>query len=157
MSTTIGKKLETLIERALEGTPFEVILVEYKPAGKDWVLRTFIDHPDGVTLDHCETVTHMISELPELDSLIDRRYHLEVSSPGVDRPLVKPADFQRFLQERVHVRTNRAIDQVKRFTGILCDADEDSIEILQENDQKRYRIAVGDIAKATLKPILKFN
>jgi ribosome maturation factor RimP len=85
-------------------------------------LRVFIDHPDGVTLALCERVTHQLAELRE-------RYALEVSSPGVERPLTKPAHFRRFLGRRARVRTRDARDGHKSFMGELVGASEDEVTI----------------------------
>ena len=85
-------------------------------------LRVFIDHPDGVTLAHCERVTHALNDLRE-------RYALEVSSPGTERPLSKPAHFQRFLGRRARVRTREARDGHRSFTGELVGASEDEVTI----------------------------
>ena len=85
-------------------------------------LRVFIDHPDGVTLELCERVTHQLVELRE-------RYALEVSSPGTERPLTKPAHFRRFLGRRARVRTRDARDGHKSFTGELVGASDDEVTI----------------------------
>lgn len=85
-------------------------------------MRVFIDHPDGVSLDLCERVTHQLAEIRE-------RYALEVSSPGVDRPLTKPAHFRRFLGRRARVRTREARDGHKSFTGELVGASDEEVTI----------------------------
>ena len=85
-------------------------------------LRVFIDHPDGVSLDLCERVTHHLVELRE-------RYALEVSSPGIERPLTKPAHFRRFLGRRARVRTRDRRDGHKSFTGELVGASDEEVTI----------------------------
>ena len=85
-------------------------------------MRVFIDHPDGVTLDLCERVTHELAEVRE-------RYALEVSSPGLDRPLTKPAHFRRFLGRRARVRTREARDGHRSFTGELVGASDEEVTI----------------------------
>jgi ribosome maturation factor RimP len=97
----------------------EVLLAEV--VGGD-TMRVFIDHPDGVSLDLCERVTHELGEIRE-------RYALEVSSPGVDRPLTKPAHFRRFLGRRARVRTRDARDGHKSFTGELVGASDEEVTI----------------------------
>ena len=97
----------------------EVLLAEV--VGGD-TMRVFIDHPDGVTLDLCERVTHELAEIRE-------RYALEVSSPGLDRPLTKPAHFRRFLGRRARVRTREARDGHKSFTGELVGASDEEVTI----------------------------
>jgi ribosome maturation factor RimP len=96
----------------------EVLLAEV--AGD--TLRLFIDHPDGVSLELCERVTHQLAPLRE-------RYALEVSSPGTDRPLTKPAHFHRFLGRRARVRTRAARDGHKSFTGELVGATDAEVTI----------------------------
>ena len=149
-------QLKTMVEEALSETEFELVLMEYQKAGQEMVLRLFIDHPEGVQLGHCQTVTNMVLDLLEEKDPIGGDYRLEVSSPGVDRPLVKLADYQRFLQERVFVKTHKAIDGVKKFTGTLTMCGEDEIEVLTEQEGRTFRIPFDLIAKATLKPILEF-
>jgi ribosome maturation factor RimP len=97
----------------------EVLLAEV--VGRD-TLRVFIDHPEGVTLELCERVTHQLVELRE-------RYAVEVSSPGIERPLTKPAHFRRFLGRRARVRTRDARDGHKSFTGELVGASDDEVTI----------------------------
>jgi len=90
-------------------------------------LRVFIDHPDGVTLALCERVTHALPELRE-------RYALEVSSPGIERPLSKPQHFHRYLGRRARVRTRDAVDGHKSFTGELVGASDDAVTIASDGD-----------------------
>jgi ribosome maturation factor RimP len=90
-------------------------------------LRVFIDHPDGVTLALCERVKHALPELRE-------RYALEVSSPGIERPLSKPQHFHRYLGRRARVRTRDAVDGHKSFTGELVGASEDAVTIAVDHD-----------------------
>jgi ribosome maturation factor RimP len=97
----------------------EVLLAEV--VGRD-TLRVFIDHPEGVTLALCERVTHELAELRE-------RYALEVSSPGIERPLTKPAHFRRFLGRRARVRIRDARDGHKSFTGELVGASDEEVTI----------------------------
>ena len=97
----------------------EVLLVEV--VGRD-TLRVFIDHPEGVTLALCERVTHELAEMRE-------RYALEVSSPGTERPLTKPAHFRRFLGRRARVRIRDARDGHKSFTGELVGASDEEVTI----------------------------
>ncbi|MBO1316957.1 ribosome maturation factor RimP [Acanthopleuribacter pedis] len=133
------------------------MLTEYKREGQEWVLRVFIDHPDGVTLDHCGQATHLVADALEENDPIATAYRIEVSSPGVDRPLVKLADFERFLSERVFVKTHKAFEGSKKFTGTLLACSAESVRVLNEHDQKEVDIPFELISKATLKPILNFS
>ena len=107
------------VRLAADEPQVEVLLAEV--VGGD-TLRLFIDHPDGVSLDLCERVTHLLGEFRE-------QYALEVSSPGTRRPLTKPAHFRRFLGRQARVRTREARDGHKSFTGELVGATEDEVTI----------------------------
>ncbi len=117
----------------------EVLLVEV--AGD--TVRLFIDHPGGVTLDLCERVTHQLPDVRE-------RYALEVSSPGVDRPLTKPAHFHRFLGHRARVRTREARDGHTSFTGELVGATEEEVTIAVDGGV--VAIPYSAIARSNLVP-----
>lgn len=116
--------IQTEVETTLASTvpDVEVLLAEIVAGG---TLRLFIDHPDGVSLDLCERVTHALPDVRE-------RYALEVSSPGRERPLSKPAHFRRFLGRRARVRTREARDGHKSFTGELVGADDREVTIAAE-------------------------
>jgi ribosome maturation factor RimP len=109
------------IEARLAATEPQVEVLLAEVMGGHTV-RVFIDHPEGVTLDLCERVTHELAEIRE-------RYALEVSSPGLDRPLTKPAHFRRFLGRRARVRTREARDGHKSFTGELVGASDEEVTI----------------------------
>jgi len=117
----------------------EVLLAEV--AGD--TLRLFIDHPDGVSLELCERVTHALAPLRE-------RYALEVSSPGTDRPLTKPAHFHRFLGRRARVRTRDARDGHTSFTGELVGATEAEVTIAVGDGV--VAIPYSSIARSNLVP-----
>jgi ribosome maturation factor RimP len=116
----------------------EVLLAEVVPGG---TLRVFLDHPDGVTLELCERVTHLLGDLRE-------RYALEVSSPGLDRPLTKPAHFRRFLGRRARVRTRDAREGHRSFTGELVGATDSEVAIAA--DTGVIAISYDDIHRSNL-------
>ena len=102
---------------------FELVDVEYVKEGGTWYLRAYIDKPGGITVDDCEVVSRALSDLLDKHDFIEDAYVLEVSSPGLGRPLKKEKDFARSIGEEVDVRTFRAISHQKEFTGILRDYD----------------------------------
>jgi ribosome maturation factor RimP len=104
-------------------------------------LRVFIDHPDGVTLELCEQVTHDLAELRE-------RYALEVSSPGTRRPLTKPDHFRRYLGRRATVRTRERHDDRRSFTGELVGASDDEVTIAAGTGV--VTVAYADIHRSNL-------
>lgn len=122
------ENLERTIETRLHelDPELELVMLE-RPAAER--LRLYIDRPDGVDLAVCERVTAALRDL--LD-----RYSLEVSSPGIDRPLTKPEHFQRFVGHRVRVRTDEPIDGQRSFSGELVAADEAKVSVRVENGER---------------------
>ena len=132
---------ETIERRVGEFDPqLELIALE-RPAAE--TLRLYIDHPEGVDLALCERVTNQLRDLLEA-------WSLEVSSPGIDRPLTKPAHYRRYLGRRVRVRTEEAIDGRRNFTGTLTDADEESVSL--DADGSVVRIPLTGIRRSNLIP-----
>ncbi len=113
--------IQTDVETRLAGSEPEVEVLLAELLGGSTV-RVFIDHPDGVTLALCERVTYALGDLRE-------RYALEVSSPGIERPLTKPQHFRRFLGRRARVRMRDALDGHRSFTGELVGASDDEVTI----------------------------
>lgn len=123
------QKTEELITPIIEQHGFELVDVEYVKEGSNWYLRVYIDKPGGITVDDCETVSRAFSDILDEKDYIEDAYVFEVSSPGLGRPLKKEKDFKRSLGEEVEIRTYRAIDRQKEFTGILTAYDENTVTI----------------------------
>ncbi len=121
MSERAVDEIQRNIEQRLAGTEPEVEVIALERAGNE-TLRMFIDHPGGVTLELCERVTKQLPDVLE-------SWGLEVSSPGPERPLTKPAHFQRFVGHRVRVKTNEQIEGRSSFTGELTSADEGQVSV----------------------------
>ena len=128
---------------------FELVDVEYVKEGGNWYLRAYIDKPGGITVDDCEVISRELSDKLDEKDFVEEAYILEVSSPGLGRPLKKEKDFARSLGEEVEVRTYRAVNRQKEFTGILKAYDKDSITIELENEEK-MTFARTDIALVRL-------
>ena len=129
------QKAEELITPIVEANGFELVDVEYVKEGSTWYLRAYIDKPGGIMVDDCEVVSRELSDILDEKDFIDEAYILEVSSPGLGRPLKKEKDFARSLGEEVEVRTYRAIDRQKEFIGILKDYDKDTVTIEYEDGE----------------------
>ena len=108
--------------------------VEYVKEAGTWYLRAYIDKPGGITVDDCEVVSRQFSDILDEKDYIEDAYIFEVSSPGLGRPLKKEKDFKRSMGEEVEIRTYRAIDRQKEFTGILKAYDNDTVTIAYEDD-----------------------
>lgn len=123
------KNTEEILIPITEELGFELVDVEYVKEGSSWYLRAYIDKPGGISINDCETVSRRLSDILDEKDYIDEAYILEVSSPGLGRPLRKEKDFKRSLGEEVEIRTYRMIDKQKEFTGILKDYDEKTVTI----------------------------
>ena len=98
MSTALEKQIEELLRPLIEAEGYDLILAEYLSGSK--ILRLFVDKEGGISLDDCTTVSHLVGDVLDADGMmqgVDGSYKLEVSSPGLDRPLVRPKDFIRFV------------------------------------------------------------
>ena len=127
------EELETTIETRLHELDPEIELVMLeRPAAE--TLRLYVDRPGGVDLALCERVTMSLRDLLE-------RYSLEVSSPGLDRPLTKPEHYRRFLGHRVRVRTVEPIDGQRNFTGTLIGADDEQVSLREPAAERAIPLA----------------
>lgn len=139
------QKTEEILLPIVEEYGFELVDVEYVKEGGTWYLRTYIDKEGGISIDDCEKVSRRLSDILDEKDYIDDTYIMEVSSPGLGRPLKKEKDFKRSLGKEVDIRTYRMIDKQKEFTGILKDYDKDTVTI-ELDDETLKRFEKGDIA-----------
>ncbi len=151
-SESIADRARTMLEPILAREGFELVEVEWGREGPAWVLRLFVDRPGGVTIEHCQELSRTIEPILDVEDFIEPSYNLEVSSPGLDRPLRKPADFERFAGQRAHVKTYAPIPTEggprKNWTGTLKGFKDGAVEI--EVDGTLYRVPHASIAKAHL-------
>lgn len=127
------QKTEAILMPIVEEHGFELVDVEYVKEGGTWYLRAYIDKPGGINVDDCEEVSRRLSDILDEKDYIEEAYILEVSSPGLGRPLKKEKDFKRSLGEEVDVRTYRMIEKQKEFTGLLKDYDDATVTIEMED------------------------
>ena len=147
---TYEKKAEELLAPIVDSKGFELVDVEYVKEGGTWYLRGYIDKPGGITVNDCETVSREFSEKLDEKDFIEDSYIMEISSPGLDRPLKKEKDYQRSLGRLIEVRTYRPIDKRKEFCGILKAYDADTVTIeedgsditFQKKDTALVRLAI---------------
>ena len=129
------QKTEKLLTPIIEANGFELVDVEYVKEAGNWYLRAYIDKPGGITVDDCEVVNRELGDLLDRDDFIDDSYILEVSSPGLGRPLKKERDFVRSKGEEVEIRTYRIVERQKEFRGVVKDWDKDTVTIETEDGQ----------------------
>ena len=150
--TSVYQSIADLIEPTLRESNIELVDVEYKKTGKIWVLRVFIDKSQGVTVHDCQELSREIEDLIEIHELIDDHYVLEVSSPGLDRPLKKDTDFLRNKGKRIQIKTYSPINNKKENVGTVIDFVNGTL--LLEDRKDILKISLTEIAQAKL--IIKF-
>lgn len=139
--------LHALLERSLTQLGYELVDLEISNRGK--LLRLFIDKPEGITIDDCVLVSNQVGNLLAVEHDIDYD-RLEVSSPGLDRVLKKPSDFERFAGERAQVKLRVPVENRKNFLGVLRGLDAENLLI--ECEGVVHKIALNNIDKARLAP-----
>ena len=130
-------RVEAWITPVLEQHQFELVDVEYVREVGVWYLRCYIDKEGGITVDDCEVISCLLCEWLDKEDFIEDSYILEVSSPGLGRPLKKEKDFARSIGKDVEIRLYKAIDKQKEFTGTLTSYDADSVTITMEDGSER--------------------
>ncbi|MBO67675.1 MAG: ribosome maturation factor RimP [Acidiferrobacteraceae bacterium] len=140
-------EIRTVLEPLVERLGYELVYVTIS-GSKSTVLRTFIDAPGGITLGDCELVSHRISDLLDIEDLLQGEYALEVSSPGLARPLVKPEHFLRYEGYEVSIKAKTSHDGRKNFQGVLKKAGSNTAIV--EVDGSMYELSYSDMRKANL-------
>lgn len=147
----IIKEVTKLVMPLLEEKGMELVDLQYRHENTGWVLRLFIDKPGGMTVDDCAGISRELGHHLDVKELIPYNYHLEVSSPGVNRPLKKMDDFKKFTGFSVQITTTTPLENRRNFTGLLKAVNDDSIII--EIDGRDLSIPFPLINKANLKEI----
>lgn len=150
---TYESRTEQLLLPIMEEHDFELVDVEYVKEGSSWYLRAYIDKAGGITIDDCELVSRALSDLLDKEDFIETAYILEVSSPGLLRPIKKDKDFERNMGKNVEVRCFKMIDKQKEFTGTLLTYDTDSVTI--KTSEKEMKFARKEIA--LIRPAIDFD
>ena len=148
------KEVWELAEPVVLAKGMELVEVEWQRERQGWVLRLYIDKPGGVNLGDCVKVSEVISDLLDAKDLIHHSYHLEVSSPGIERPLRKKEDFKRFAGDKVRITLKNPLSGRKNFTGLLKGLEGE--EVILEIDGGEIRIPYEEIKKAQLKAEIEF-
>lgn len=146
----LEQKLTDMLVAPVEATGFELVGVEFVRAGKHSTLRVYIDHPEGITVENCADVSLQVSAVLDVEDPISTEYNLEVSSPGMDRPLFKEAHYQLCIGEVIAVRLRMPMNDRRNFKGTLLSIDNGSLTI--EVDGQEYVLAVANIEKGNLVP-----
>jgi ribosome maturation factor RimP len=150
MKTEALGKIESIVEGIAATVGVELVEAKLLGGGAHRVLRLLIDKPSGVTHGDCELVSNLVGEaLDQADAIPGGAYTLEVSSPGVDRPLVKPKDYERFVGQKVKIQLKVPIEKRRKFDGKLAGFDGRLVR-LQVSPEQELAFALEDIEKANL-------
>ena len=145
---SVSQIITGLIEPVLMREGLELVDIEYKKEGKDWVLRVFIDKEEGVTVLDCQKVSHLTGDLIDIEETITTPYSLEVSSPGLNRVLKREKDFLKFKGRQIRLHSLSPIDNRRKFIGILADFKDQTVFL--ELDGKLLEIPLRQVGKANL-------
>lgn len=151
MTRELTDKIQTLLQPAVESAGYELVDVQWKREPVGWVVRLLIDKPEGqggVSHEDCERVSREVSVLLDVHDAVPSAYHLEVSSPGLDRPLRTEAHFRRFIGKRTKVKLHVGLDGRRNFTGTIADVN--ASHVILEVDGKEQSLPLADLDKAQL-------
>ncbi|MCG6870948.1 MAG: ribosome maturation factor RimP [Gammaproteobacteria bacterium] len=149
-----NQQLEELLRPGAEALGFELVMAELTGSG-DPVLRVYIDRPEGVNVEDCARVSQQISGILDVEDPIAGAYQLEVSSPGLDRPLVRPEHFRKVLGEIVRVRMQHAFGERRRYKGVLREVTEEAVTL--EVDGEPVALPFAQMDKSRLVPNILGN
>ena len=143
-------RLEEIVGPILQDSGFELVEIEVGARGRKAIIRIFMDSEDGVTIDDCTRMSEEIGVNLEATNPISESYVLEISSPGLDRPLTKERDFRRSIGDKIHLILKQPLDGEKELLGKL-EAIENGIIKITYGKNKSFEISLGDIEKAKLR------
>ena len=147
-TNTLHRQLTALIEPVVIDLELELVEVQFRREASGWVLRLIVDKEDGVSLDNCAAVSREVGRLLEVEDPIEHPYLLEVSSPGLERPLTKEKDYLRFLHRKAKIKTSEPIDNQRIFVGTIENLHNKELTLRTDSGDVQLRLAM--IAKARL-------
>lgn len=141
-------QLTEMLKPAAEALGYEFLGIEYIAQGKHSILRIFIDHENGINVDDCASVSHQVSGILEVEDPIASQYTLEVSSPGLDRPLFTLEHFKQFVGKTIEMRCHLGVDGRRKFKGELVAVEGE--ELILNVDNQDYTVEFSDVDKANV-------
>jgi ribosome maturation factor RimP len=147
---TITERLTDMLEPAVEALDYELVGIEFIRAGKHSTLRVYIDHAEGISVDDCARVSHQVSAVLDVEDPINTEYNLEVSSPGLDRPLFKASQYEQFQGELAQVTLSMPVQGKRKFTGVIRTVTENMVTF--GVGEETLEVDVATIKKANLVP-----
>lgn len=147
----IEEKSEALVAPVLEQLGYGLVACELLQEGGRWILRISIEGEAGITVDDCAKVSHAVEDLIAVEDIVPVAFNLEVSSPGINRPLRRAADFKRFVGEHVRIKTQKPLEGRSNFKGIICGVTGEDVELVIDN--QRFLVPINEISRARLDPM----
>ena len=144
------EKLTEMLTPPVEALGFELLGIEFVRAGKHSTLRVYIDSPNGITVDNCADVSHQIGAVLDVEDPIGTEYNLEISSPGLDRPLFKEQHYQAVIGQTVSVRLRMPLDNRRNFKGEVVSVENGTLLISVDGEE--FELVIGNIEKGNLVP-----
>ena len=149
----MSQRLNQVIIPVVEDLGYELWHLESVGAGRSRTVRLYIDSPNGIDLEDCEKVSREVSATLDVEDEGSGEYQLEVSSPGLDRPLVTPEHYRRFLGDRARLKLFAPVGGKKKLIGTILEINGDVVDL--GCDDQTYRIQLADVAKARLEPVFE--
>ncbi len=146
-----NRGLEQMIKPAIDALGFELVGIDQRSQGRHSMLRVYIDHADGITVDNCAEVSRQVSAVLDVEDPIHGEYTLEVSSPGIERPLFTLAQFAQFMGQRVDVRLHMPVGGRRHFKGDLIALEDDALT-LELGEDEMLTCTMDEIDRAKLIP-----
>jgi ribosome maturation factor RimP len=147
------ERVAQVVEPAIESEGYALVDVELKGGAGARTLRLFIDRPgEGITLEDCQKVSELLGPLLDVEDVVEGRYFLEISSPGVNRRIRKLEDFERFAGDKVKIKTRSPMDGRSKFTGTIAGVEEGEVLIRTgtSKSERIHRIPIAAVEKANL-------
>lgn len=148
--TGLERQLTEMLEAPVAASGYELVGLEFVRAGEFSTLRIYIDHENGITVDACAEVSHQVSAVLDVEDPITVAYNLEVSSPGLERPLFKAAHYKQFIGHEVSIVLKMAVANRRKWKGIIDAVDGETVSVIVDGQAQDF--ALSNIAKANLIP-----
>lgn len=150
MPNPLADKIRDIVQPPTEAAGYELVDLEYKGEPSGWVVRVYIDKPGGISHEDCERVSRELSAVLDVHDVIPHAYTLEVSSPGLNRPLRTLEHFRRHIGQRARVRLRHGVEGRRNFSGVIVGVVDTEDKVVLEVDGKEWALSLSDLDKANL-------
>ena len=153
--TGLERQLTEMLDAPVAASGYELVGLEFIRAGEHSTLRIYIDSPNGINVDDCAEVSHQVSAVMDVEDPISVAYNLEVSSPGLERPLFKADHYQQFIGHEVSIVLKMAVGNRRKWKGDIQSIEGETVKVLVEGQEEEF--VLSNIAKANLIPKFQFS